>query len=63
MRLMYLQACAFAASNQGRFVADVFTQAVSEHQDEIGYHRLVLKRIKGLVNHVPYITNLQADIE
>ena len=41
------QACSFAASNQGNFVADVFLQAISGRETDYEYHKHVLRRIKG----------------
>ncbi|KAH8176645.1 hypothetical protein LIA77_05063 [Sarocladium implicatum] len=58
-----IAACAFAASNQGQFVADVFTEAISLHQDDYEYHRHVLKRIKegllktGIIYGIPRVIN------
>lgn len=42
-----ITACAFAACNQGGFVADVYRAAISSKpEDDVAYQQLVLKRIK-----------------
>ncbi|CAK7207429.1 hypothetical protein SEUCBS139899_010239 [Sporothrix eucalyptigena] len=41
-----ITACAFAASNQGGYVADVYRTAIQAHHDDVEYQRNVLKRIK-----------------
>ncbi|KAH7162098.1 hypothetical protein B0J13DRAFT_632930 [Dactylonectria estremocensis] len=58
-----IAACSFAASNQGRYVADVFTQAISLRQEDHEYHKHVLKRIKegllktGIIFGIPRVIN------
>ncbi|CAK7219525.1 hypothetical protein SBRCBS47491_003882 [Sporothrix bragantina] len=42
-----ITACAFAASNQGGYVADVYRAAIQSRPGDIEYQRNVLKRIKG----------------
>ena len=41
------QACAFAACNQGRLVADVYKVAIEAHAGDTEAQRSVLRRIKG----------------
>lgn len=41
------QACSFAASNKGQYVADVFKEVIKGREQDFEYHRHVTKRIKG----------------
>lgn len=59
-----MQACAFAAANQGRFVADVYCKAISlHHETDHEQQRRILRRIKesllktGIIYGIPRLTN------
>lgn len=60
-----MQACAFAASNQGKYVAHVFLETISGREKDYDYHKFVLKRIKGsplskIISNLP-LTQFQKD--
>lgn len=42
-----IAACAFAACNQAKYVAEVYEQAIFARPNDIPYQHNVLKRIKG----------------
>ncbi|KAF2422863.1 hypothetical protein EJ08DRAFT_464399 [Tothia fuscella] len=43
-----IAACAFAACNEGKYVANIFQTAIAPHPSDIEKHKYILLRIKGL---------------
>jgi hypothetical protein len=57
------QSCAFAACNQGKYVADIYRAAISTNPDNIDHQRHILRRIKesllktGIIYGIPRVIN------
>lgn len=62
--MFIVQACAFAAANQGQYVADVYRRAISIcPKDDYEHQKRVLRRIKesiiktGIIYGIPRVIN------
>ncbi|KAK1771565.1 hypothetical protein QBC33DRAFT_554727 [Phialemonium atrogriseum] len=54
-----IAACSFAACNQGKYVADVFTTAIRPHQADVEFHKRVLQSLikTSIIYGIPRVIN------